>query len=129
MCEKNCHRFADKIEGQLTAISTQLDAAIAETYPDISQEMKDKNVTGEELCDYLTWAHFNAVPLQGDQARQDSYSKLVGETCPQSYYNQVTEAVLSVNTSEGNLVASGFLTTLKDRVNLAVDSMADDADT
>jgi len=71
----------------LTDISDKLDKEIAKSYVDISKEMKEKEVSGEELCDYLTWAHFNAVPLQGDKARQDSYRKLVGETCPQFYYN------------------------------------------
>ena len=82
--------------------------------------MKEKNVSGEELCDYLTWAHFNAVPLQGDKKRQDAYAKLVRDTCPTSYYNQVTQEVQKVNASEGNLVATGFLSVLLDRVNIAV---------
>ena len=82
--------------------------------------MSSKEVSGEELCDYLTWAHFNAVPLQGDADRQKEYTQLVSETCPQTYYDKVTQAVQQVNQSSENLVASGFLTTLKDRVNLGV---------
>ena len=37
-----------------------LDKTIAENYADIAKEMKEMDVSGEELCDYLTWAHFNA---------------------------------------------------------------------
>ena len=82
--------------------------------------MTTKDVSGEELCDYLTWAHFNAVPLQGDKERQDAYAKLVSETCPAAYYDPVTREVQSTNEAEGNLVASGFLSVLVDRVSLAV---------
>lgn len=120
LSQKNCARYAASIEGPLAGIAASLDAAIAASYPDIAGEMKEKDVTGEELCDYLTWAHFNAVPLQGDQDRQQEYAKLVSETCPAEYYDKVTQAVQAVNASEGNLVASGFLTTIKDRVNLAL---------
>jgi len=71
----------------LVQISNNLDAEIAKNYADIASEMKEKDVKGEELCDYVTWAHFNAVPLTGDQDRQQEYAKLVSETCPSAYYN------------------------------------------
>jgi len=44
--------------------------------------MVEKHVSGAELCDYLTWAHFNAVPLQGDEKRQSDYAAIVSDTCP-----------------------------------------------
>ena len=97
LSEKNCARYKDSISPKLAQIGSSLDSQIATEYPDISSEMAEKDVSGEELCDYLTWAHFNAVPLEGDKDRQDSYAKLVSETCPSSYYNQVTQAVLQVN--------------------------------
>ena len=120
LSEKNCARYAAKIEGPLAKIAKELDATIAKEYPDIAAEMKEKDVTGEELCDYLTWAHFNAVPLQGDKKRQDAYANLGRETCPKAYYAPVTQEVQKVNAAEGNLVASGFLSVLLDRVNYAV---------
>jgi len=52
--------------------------------------MQDIQVTGVELCDYLTWAHFNAIPLVGDDARQAEYVSLATETCSQQYYDKVT---------------------------------------
>ena len=42
----------------------------------------------------------------------------MSDTCPSAYYNQVTQAVQQVNQSESNLVASGFLQTLHDKVSL-----------
>ena len=77
-------------------------------------------VTGEELCDYLTWAHYNAVPLKGDATRQAEYQTLVSTTCVASYYNSVTEATVSTSESDQNLVSSGFLKTLSDNVGLAL---------
>ena len=120
LSEKNCARYAAKIEGPLAKNAKELDATIAKEYPDIAAEMKEKDVSGEELCDYLTWAHFNAVPLQGDPERQDAYASLVRDTCPKAYYDPVTQEVQSVNEAEGNLVASGFLAVLVDRVSFAV---------
>lgn len=91
--------------------------------------MKEKDVSGEELCDYLTWAHFNAVPLQGDSDRQASYASLVSDTCPKTFYNSVTQVVQSANKDEGNLVASGFLSVLKNRVDIAIAKSESNADT
>ena len=48
-----------------------LDSALESTYPEIWKQMQDIEVSGIELCDYLTWAHYNAIPLDGDDARVD----------------------------------------------------------
>lgn len=90
--------------------------------------MQEMKVTGEELCDYLTWAHFNAIPLMGDDARKGEYTKLATETCPSEYYNKVTETVLSVSENNKNLVSSAFLQNLVDKVNMATGKSAENAD-
>ena len=84
--------------------------------------MTKKDISGEELCDYLTWAYFNAVPLQGDAQRQSDYIKLVTDTCPESYYNKVSKAVSDVNTKTNNLVASGFLSVLIANLDTAMNT-------
>jgi len=81
--------------------------------------MKEMQVTGVELCDYLTWAYYNAIPLVGDIDRQEDYRTLATETCPQDYYDKITETVLSVSAANKNLVSSAFLTNLVNQVNLA----------
>jgi len=78
-------------------IATNLDNMLKEFYGDIWAEMSDKNVTGTELCDYVTWSYYNAVPLQGDQARQKQYKDLVIRTCPQSLYDPTTMAVTAIS--------------------------------
>ena len=49
--------------------------------------MQRTQVTSVELCDYLTWAYYNAVPLEGDAVRQAEYVSLATETCPEQYYD------------------------------------------
>lgn len=93
MSQKNCKLYDGRISPTLEALSNGLDSILADDFADIWSEMQEKDVSGVELCDYLTWAYYNAVPLVGEQARQDQYSKLVSETCPTAYYNQKTQAV------------------------------------
>lgn len=49
--------------------------------------MKEIDVNSVELCDYMTWAYMNAVPLQGDDAQQQIYNELATTFCPENYYN------------------------------------------
>mmetsp|Transcript_10635 Transcript_10635/g.14334 ORF Transcript_10635/g.14334 Transcript_10635/m.14334 type:complete len:177 (+) Transcript_10635:661-1191(+) len=81
--------------------------------------MHEMQVTGVELCDYLTWAHFNAIPLDGDDSRQAEYTKLATQTCPQQLYDQVAATTRKISESNGNLVSSAFLGNIRDKVNLA----------
>ena len=69
MNEKNCSRYSDAISQSLKDISSDLKTAISTDYPEIADDLKKAQVTSEQLCDYLTWAHFNAVPLKGDKER------------------------------------------------------------
>jgi len=85
--QKNCKLYDGRISPTLDALSHSLDDTLASDYADIWSEMQAKDVSGVELCDYLTWAHYNAVPLVGDDARQSDYTQLVTETCPSVYYN------------------------------------------
>ena len=50
----------------MTAISADLNKALESEYSNIYSEMKKKGIAGDELCDYMTWSYYNAVPLQGD---------------------------------------------------------------
>ena len=50
----------------MTAISADLNKALESEYSDIYSEMMKKGIAGDELCDYMTWSYYNAVPLQGD---------------------------------------------------------------
>ena len=90
MSEKNCQLYKTQISQTLAGLDQTLETVIATDYSDIWAEMQAKEVSGVELCDYLTWAHYNAVPLVGDDARQAEYASLVSDTCPQSYYNPKT---------------------------------------
>lgn len=51
----------------MTKIMADLNKALESEYSDIYSEMKKKGIAGDELCDYMTWSYYNAVPLQGDQ--------------------------------------------------------------
>ena len=57
----------------MKAISSNLDSVLESDYADIWKDMQEMQVTGEELCDYLTWSHYNAIPLIGDDARKAEY--------------------------------------------------------
>lgn len=74
-------------------IAVQLDIAVQESYPTIWAEMEAKDVTGTELCDYVTWSYFNAVPLQGDDERQAQYTDMATTFCPKNYYDEVNQVV------------------------------------
>ena len=52
--------------------------------------MRQELVSGIELCDYLTWAHHNAIPLKGGIERNLEFAKLAELTCPTEYYNKVS---------------------------------------
>ena len=60
----------------MTAISADLNKALESEYSDIYSEMKKKGIAGDELCDYMTWSYYNAVPLQGDDHTQEQYRRL-----------------------------------------------------
>ena len=109
-------------------IATNLDNMLKEFYADIWAELSAKNVTGTELCDYVTWSYFNAVPLKGDDARQKQYKDLVHKTCPQSLYDPTTMAVLGISQKNQNLLSSSFLANIRDKVNLAVSKSENAAD-
>ena len=123
----NCAFFKDAMQVPTTKILHRLDTEIAKTYPEIYDTMKEKGVSPVELCDYVTWAYYNAVPLKGDSQRQDDYTQLATETCPQSYYNKITGKRVEVSEQNANLVSSGFLTAVRDYVNLAVSTMESNA--
>ena len=76
--------------------------------------MQEIQVSGVELCDYLTWAYYNAVPLDGDDARQAEYVSLATQTCPQEYYDKVAQASVKVSEDNNNIVSSNYLTNLRD---------------
>lgn len=90
MSEKNCARYSNIVSGKMKEISSVLDLAFSESYPEVWAEMSQKDVSGEEMCDYVSWAYFNAVPLQGDEARQAIYTEMATSFCPQKYYDEVT---------------------------------------
>ena len=60
----------------MTAISADLNKALESEYSDIYSEMMKKGIAGDELCDYMTWSYYNAVPLQGDDHTQEQYRRL-----------------------------------------------------
>ena len=60
----------------MTAISADLNKALESEYNDIYAEMKKKGIAGDELCDYMTWSYYNAVPLQGDSHTKEQYRRL-----------------------------------------------------
>ena len=120
LSELNCRIFQEEMVAPKEAITKGLDKAIKEGYPDIWSEMQEKDVQSQELCDYVTWSYFNAVPLKGDSARQDEYFRLATETCPQESYNKTTQEVLRISEQYGNLVSSGFLSNIVDKVNIAL---------
>lgn len=45
-----------------------LETSTEETYPDLFAKMQEMDVNSEELCDYMTWAYMNAIPLSGSIA-------------------------------------------------------------
>lgn len=122
---KNCQRFDALTKDSFAQISTNLATEIAAEFSDIAAEMTDKDVSGKELCDYLTWAQLNAVPLVGDETRQAEYKKLATETCPAFLYNPTAQAVLSANSGDNNLVATGFLTQLRDTLQMLKSKQAE----
>lgn len=63
MSAKNCQFYSDAISASLDQISSDLDTTIATDFPQIYEKMSDNDVSGIEVCDYLTWARSNAVPL------------------------------------------------------------------
>ena len=128
MSTKNCAAYKDAIKVDLDNITMGLDYYLKANYNDIFMEMQEKDLVGTEVCDYLTWAHFNAVPLKGDPKRQEDYKSLVDQTCRTEYYNKTTQAVLKVNEANSNLVASAFLTNLRDRVKLGLNKSGNGAD-
>ncbi len=93
----------------MKAITSNLDSVLENDFADIWKDMQEMKVTGEELCDYLTWSHYNAIPLIGDDARKAEYRKLATETCKTEFYNPVTELTLKVSEENGNIVSSAFL--------------------
>lgn len=124
---KNCKRLKALTKDALAQIEDNLAAEIASKYSDIATEMTDKDVSGKELCDYLTWAYMNAVPLVGDETRQGQYSDLAQTTCPEFLYNPTTQTVLGANSGDSNLVASGFLTMLHDTLSMLKSKQAEDS--
>lgn len=69
LSERNCKSFASQMEQPRKDVEAALDVAIQTDFADIWKDMQDMQVSGVELCDYLTWAHFNAITLVGDDAR------------------------------------------------------------
>ena len=116
------------MEKPTNAASAGLDSAIESNYADIWKQMQGIQVSGIELCDYLTWAHYNAIALDGDEARQAEYVSLATETCPQQYYDLITKATLKISDSNKNLVSSNFLTNIRDKVNMVEGNKSENAD-
>jgi len=90
--------------------------------------MLEMQVSAIELCDYVTWAYFNSIPLQGDATQQDEYKRLATETCPSEYYNKMTTSTREISEKNGNLVSSGFISNLSDKVKMVKDSKQKNAD-
>ena len=84
-----------------------------------------KEITPNELCDYLTWAHMNAIPLIGTPERQIMYTQLATDFCPKNYYDLLAQAVIETNEKTGNLVTSQFLQDLHAKVTIALKNEAD----
>lgn len=51
--------------------------------------MTEKDATVQELCDYLNWAYYNSIDLDGDEQTVKDYETVRSSTC----------ATLSNNTS------------------------------
>lgn len=68
MNESNCNKYEMGIMSMLQDADRQLDEALNANYKDIWTEMQnaDPKITGPELCNYLDWAYYARVSLQGN---------------------------------------------------------------
>ena len=118
--EKNCPYYKTFAEAEFTGVNYNFSHALAETYFDLSQKMVEMDVSNEELCDYLTWAYMNAIPLKGTDEDLQTYNTLATSFCPENYYNQMTMATLRANDESGSLLTSEFLQNIKSKVEMAL---------
>ena len=88
--ERTCKRFPAEMKEPLREIDDDLEDVIEREYESIFYDMREELVSGRELCDYLTWAHHNAIRLKGGIERNLEFTKLAELTCPTEYYNKVS---------------------------------------
>ena len=114
-----CSRFEKEMEEPFSDIRFDLEEVIEKEYKSIFDDMRRELVSGTELCDYLTWAHHNAIPLKGGIERNLEFAKLAELTCPTEYYHKVSKVALDINERWDNLLASNFMTNLINKVEYA----------
>ena len=111
LSQDNCTVYKEAMVSPLEEIGSTVQDTVCSFIPDACQQFDTDKITskGPQICDYLTWAYYNVIPLNGTSYKQNYYKTLATEICPNFYYNKVTQAVVKANKDNGNIVATGFL--------------------
>lgn len=74
----NCARYGDKMRPLERDANDKLEQAMITHYKSIWRKMLDEEVSGNEMCDYLDWAYYARVALDGDM---ETYKKIHQTVC------------------------------------------------
>lgn len=110
MDDMNCARYEARMTPLLHDAEQTLTQTMVSSYSDIWTQMLTQQVSGPEMCSYLSWAYYSRVALSGDM---DTYTEIYNTAC-KDYNNSVTQANISVNWSDDGMISHSFLTKLND---------------
>lgn len=104
MNQRNCQRYSDRISPLLTEAENNLVQSMTTNYSDIWSDMLRKEISGPEMCNYLDWAYYARVTLQGNM---DTWVEIHDTVC-KTYSNAVTQANITVEWSDEGIVSNAF---------------------
>lgn len=81
--------------------------------------MAEKDVSAQELCDYLDWAYFNSIDLEGDETTIAAYDAIRSTTCA-TLSNSVSAATVSFDVEQAHVMTSEFLSKLDNIIDITV---------
>ena len=108
MDSRNCAKYAEKMEKLSVDANDNLEKEMNLKFNSIWRKMLTQEVSGSEMCNYLDWAYYARVNLDGDM---EAY-KTIHETLCQDYYNSMTHAYITVDWSDNGMISNSFMNKL-----------------
>ena len=119
MDHKNCARYGEIMLPLVKDANEKLESEMNEKFNSVWKQMMKDEISGSEMCDYLDWAYYARVALDGDMKE---YQK-IHETLCQSYYNSITHSNITVEWDNG-LISNTFNKKLLEILQIADESEA-----
>lgn len=77
-----------------------------------------KTNTTKDVCDYLSWAHFNHIDLAGDPQTLKDFDA-VSQICNADYYHDMTQLNLEFDMMHNHLMSSELLDKLTNYIDVS----------